>query len=293
MKETIITLENETHRAQIYLNRGAKTGSFMLKSTGFELLAQPKDARYPLLRPGMPFSEGDASGFDDVFPSMGEEIVILDGRERSIPDHGEIWTLPMRAEISENMATFTGNGRVFPYTYQKRVSLEMDTLRYSYQIANRGQSPLPCVWVCHCLMRLEAGVRFEFPERSVELVQLFPDAETVVDRRNAERDYCHPPAPGRAMKFYFTEPVREGRCAAYYPQSGTMAEMLFDPETLPYLGFWITTGGYRGDQNFAFEPSNGYFDTIQRAKRQNRLRELAPGDKLCFDLAIRLRENIE
>ena len=119
MKETIVTLENETHRARIYLNRGAKTGSFMLKSTGFELLAQPKDARYPPLRPGMPFSEGDASGFDDVFPSMGEEIVILDGQERSMPDQGEIWTLPMRAEISENTATFIGNGRVSPTRTKK------------------------------------------------------------------------------------------------------------------------------------------------------------------------------
>ena len=291
MLESAIVLENETHRAKLYPQRGGKTGSFVEKASGFELLAQPKNGQYSRLYSGMPFSEGDASGFDDVFPSMGVETVTWGSEKRVIPDHGEIWTSPMQARVQGNTAELWCEGRNFPYVYQKTVILEGETLRYSFQIANRGDRALPCMWVCHCLMRWEDGVHFSFPDGAEELLELGPSAQRVVDRRTSARNYCLPPEPGRAMKFYFTRPVREGRCAARYPRSAMIAEMCFDSQALPYLGFWITTGGYRGDQNFAFEPATGFFDTVARARQENALRELAPGEKLCFELAIRLRKD--
>lgn len=292
MKESIITLENATHRAQLYPNRGGKTGSFVHKGTGFELLAQPKDGVYPELWPDMPFSEGDASGFDDVFPSMGGETISWDGREWRVPDHGEIWTMPTVAQVDELAVSFVGHGRGFPYEYRKNVSLEGDALRYTFEIINRDQRPLPCVWVCHCLMRWEEGVSFVFPKESTRLLQLFPEPG-VADTRTSLRDYTQPPEAGQAMKFYFAQQVRDGRCAAHYAQSHMTAEMTFDPCALPYLGFWITTGAYRGDKNFAFEPSNGFFDTVARARQEGRLSELAPGDIMRFHLTLRLRTDTE
>ena len=228
MQESAIVLENETHRAKLYPQRGGKTGSFVEKASGFELLAQPKNGQYSRLYSGMPFSEGDASGFDDVFPSMGVETVTWGSEKRVIPDHGEIWTSPMQARVQGNTAELWCEGRNFPYVYQKTVILEGETLRYSFQIANRGDRALPCMWVCHCLMRWEDGVHFSFPDGAEELLELGPSAQRVVDRRTSARNYCLPPEPGRAMKFYFTRPVREGRCAARYPRSAMIAEMCFE-----------------------------------------------------------------
>ncbi len=64
--------------------------------------------------------------------------------------------------------------------------------------------------------------------------------------------------------------------------------MRYDAQALPYLGFWITNGGYRGERNFAFEPATGYYDTVNCARGRGRLKTLAPGEKLCFSLMLEI-----
>ena len=64
-----LTLTEDAMTLRLLPERGGKAAS--LQWRGVELLAQPRGEAYPPLRPDMPFHEGDASGFDDVFPSMG------------------------------------------------------------------------------------------------------------------------------------------------------------------------------------------------------------------------------
>ena len=287
MNETCVTLENATHLARLYPLRGGKTGSFIHKATGFEIMQPPHDGVYPPLDPGMPFYKSDTSGFDDVFPSMGAERYSFHGHEIDIPDHGEIWTMPMRVEVDGLEARFTAKGAILPYCYEKTVRLDGDTLEYAWRVQNTGDISILAMWVCHCLMRREPDTRFEFPDECHELIDLFPGKGALLSRPASGWDAALPPE-GKAMKFYFTEPVPQGRCAAVYPLSGMRAEMNYDSAALPYLGFWITTGGYRGDQAFAFEPATGYCDTIEAAEKTGRLPMLASHARLEFSLSIRL-----
>ena len=80
-------LENDVLRVILLPKRGGKTVSILYKPMGFELLSQPKEG-YPPLAPGMDFSQGDASGFDDAFPSIDQEILMVDGKAVAYPDHG-------------------------------------------------------------------------------------------------------------------------------------------------------------------------------------------------------------
>lgn len=287
MDEICILLENETHLARLYPLRGGKIGSFLHKPSGFELLQPPKDG-YPPLSPGMPFDKGDASGFDDVFPSMGGDGWRTKEGFVPLPDHGEIWTMPMRARTEDGAVHLTGEGAALPYAYEKTVRLEGDTLRCSYRIANTGDGPIPAIWVCHCLMRYEPGAWFDFPAECGRMIDLYPGKGALRDRPAGGWNALLPPPPGKAMKFYFTDPVRQGRCAVRYRESGMTAEMTYDEAALPWLGFWITTGGYRGDLNFAFEPASAYCDTVPAAMESGRLRVLQPGEALAFELSIRL-----
>lgn len=277
-------LENERISAILLPDRGGKIASIRHRSTGFELLAQPPHG-YPGLHPGMPFHLGDASGFDDVFPSMGPET----HGGLDLPDHGQIWTAPMAAELLGGELTLRWENALPGYRYEKRVWLEGDAVNLRWRIHNPSEQPLPAVWICHCLMRAEEGLTFEFPPDAREAVNLIPGSP-LGERGQRHRvgggdyDFSRPPRPNSAVKFRMADPIQEGRCAAIYARSGMRAEMTFDPSTLPYLSFWMTTGAYRGDRNFAFEPASAACDTLGEGCRA----EIPAGETLTMGMSIRL-----
>lgn len=69
--------------------------------------------------------------------------------------------------------------------------------------------------------------------------------------------------------FIYAERVSEGKCGIDYRGKDVQADIEWDNNVLPYLGFWITAGGFRGDYNCAWEPSSGYYDSVSRALRNN------------------------
>ena len=143
----MIRLDSEALSVTILPERGGKLASIRHAATGSELLAQPPHG-YPPLRPGMPFEQGDASGFDDVFPSMGEDA--LEGRWREVPDHGIVWTHPMEETSAPE------GWRAFRFCegewdYRKMIWLRGDTIDLRWEIVNRRNAEAACGWVCHCL----------------------------------------------------------------------------------------------------------------------------------------------
>ena len=66
------------------------------------------------------------------------------------------------------------------------------------------------------------------------------------------------------------------------------AQLEYDSTMLPYLGFWATGGGYRGDVNCALEPTNGYYDGIPNAWQHNACPVLTPDETWNFTLSIQL-----
>ncbi len=291
-KEREIRLENEYLSLQILPDRGGKIASIRDRQRDFELLYQPSGG-YPPLYPGMSFSQGDASGFDDVFPSMGERYEgALWGEVLDLPDHGEIWTAELEPEvISSRKIRLRTRGRVLPYEYTREISLEERRVKAEIRIRNMGERKLPLVWVSHGLMRLEEDTLFEFPRGMQDIFCLGGCSWPGQEARSAALDdptfsLLSPPPEGHTMKFYFREPVTAGECAAYYLRSGMKAVMAFDPGKLPWLGFWITTGGYRGERNFAFEPATAWYDTWSCAEKNGRLPMLKPGEETCFSLSV-------
>lgn len=287
-------LENDVLSIRILPKRGGKLVSLYSKKEQFELLYQPLRG-YPPLKTGLPFSVGDASGFDDVFPSMGETYRgPWTDHPLTMPDHGEIWTSEMSVEnASSQTIQLFSQGNILPYVYRKRIDLEGRTIKLLIAIRNTGKKPLPLVWVCHCLMRLDKDTFFQFPPESKRILCLpgctYPQSTALeTDINHPTYGFHNPPPEGRMMKFYFRDPVLNGLCVACYPASGMKAEMRFNTDCLPWLGFWITTGGYRGESNFAFEPSSAYYDTWTEAEKHDRLPLLAPGNEVCIQLNISL-----
>ncbi len=289
-----VILENGTLKAVILPERGGKTASILYKPKSFELLAQPKE-EYPPLAPGMDFSLGDASGFDDAFPSIDPEAVNVGGKQVAYPDHGEIWTMAMQANLLEDGVLLKGISKLLPYGYQKEIRLDGDKVTYRYTVTHTGGESFPCLWTCHCLMRYEPDMRLSYPKGAEYAENVLESAELGAPGRlhlltGGTYDFASvPPRESLTMvKYYLQGRIKEGRCGCRYPSQGVTCSMEFDKHALPYLGFWLTAGGYRGEYNCAFEPATSYYDGISRSQATKTVCTLEPGKTLSFSVTLRL-----
>jgi hypothetical protein len=115
----------------------------------------------------------------------------------------------------------------------------------------------------------------------------------VVDGKNIDFTELPKTEELYARKYYIADKLRKGYCGYEYPSYNMRAEYFFDPIALPYLGLWITSGGFRRDYNCAFAPSNGYYDRVSFAGAKKRLDYLGPGEIKTFSLSIKLTQQKE
>ena len=291
-------LENDIVKVIVLPMRGGKTASILYKPKGFELLAQPK-GEYPPLIHGMDFSKGDASGFDDAFPSIDRETVMVDGKKVIYPDHGDIWTMPMAAAIGDNGILLDGESGILPYRYHKEVRLDGDKVYYHYAITNDGIVSFPCLWACHGLLRYEPDMRLSYPlgRRYAQNTLSSPElGEVGVLHPLTDGSYDFSSVPQKEshtmVKYYLQGRCIEGRCGIIYPTQGMACDIEFDHQKLPYLGIWLTAGGYRGEYNCAFEPATGYYDSVSKAAENGTAVTLSPGQTVSFSLSYKLSDLI-
>ncbi|MEN6595341.1 MAG: DUF5107 domain-containing protein [Clostridiaceae bacterium] len=296
-----IVLENDCLRCVCLPKHGGKIASFYRKDKAFELLFQNPHGVFQKAYPGAPFGDFEACGFDDAFPNIDAETVRAARGKAEYFDHGEIWTASFAAAVEDGSVCLTYSSPFLGYRYEKRLTLEADTLQIGYRIANGSGQAFPCIWACHCLVNLLPGLRLLFPRGTERVINVFDspllgDAGRIyrfpVDRAadGAEFDFSRTPDERRVsmMKIYCADAVQEGFCGYRYEAQGVEAVFRYDAKRLPYLGFWVTAGGYRGDFNCALEPTNGFYDSIHTAAENGKCAVLQPREGLEFSLEISL-----
>lgn len=292
----MMILENEHLKIEFEPATGGKIVSFIHKAKDFQLAAQKNTAFAE--RPGQMESFAPyAFGLDDAFPNINAEEVDWYGRKFTYPDHGEIWSAGFNAHDSSD-----GNFRLewvsakFGYRYQKHLYLNGNTLHIRYHIMNESKTEIPGLWTWHGLMRYEENMRVFWPlgTRSFLNVQANHKLGQVGARYDIENSAYNfwgvPQAKTMSTaKYYVEHPVHEGRCGLYYPTEDVTFIMEYDCTVLPYLGFWVTAGGFQGDYNCALEPTNGFYDSVSTAQKNGKLPVLQPGESLAFELRLTLK----
>ncbi len=296
-----VKIENEKIKIIVIPELGGKIVSLIKKDKNFEIFFQNKNDIY--LKPELyaDFGEFDASGFDDCFPSVDSSIVNVNGVEIKYPDHGEIWSSPMKHEITDNALKLCCDSGILSYTYEKKVSLDGDLLCVDYKISNTGSEPFPCIWTMHGLMNCEEDMEIFFPEGTCSVInvqksKIFGDegniysfpAATLTDGSVYQLNKIKSKNAEKTEKFYVNGDLSLGECGVYYPTNDLSCRIYFEKDKLPYLGLWITEGGFRGDYNFALEPSTGFYDSIGKAEKNHKLQSLHPGENLEFQIKIEI-----
>lgn len=296
-------LENERLSVVVVPKLGGKLASLYLKDRAFELLFQND-------RPaicGTSFEEGEACGFDDAFPNIQEETVSVNGKNIRYPDHGEIWQSKMTVlDISKTAVSLGCDSKILPCYYEKAITLTGRGVKLHYRIVNTGNYAFPCIWTMHCLVRFEKDMKLFYPQDTKEFENVLeggslgrigtrfsykPSSEASSDSSSHPCfSWDHAAGEDSMCKYYISHPVGEGSCGYEYPSQGVKCEIRYDAKKLPYLGVWITRGGFRGEYNLAMEPSNGYYDGIGTASANGKCPSLQPGERMEFEMEIALQE---
>lgn len=294
-----VILENPHMTVTVLPDLGGKIASVLLKRPGtpdFELAAQPERIPYRTPEPDTGFAQCDASGIDDAFPTIDPGILPDGGCRFHYTDHGEIWRSPFSWETDGEQLRMKYESRENPFVYQKTVTLAGQEVGIHWQITNTGDGPFPFLWTMHGLVRYEPDMELLYPDEIGRFLNVLDSPE--LEAAGTEHipgegwDFHRVPAEdsGTQLKYYASEKVNAGWCGYRYPSQQVRCILSYDAKQLPWLGMWITAGGFRGDHNCAWEPSTGFYDGVERARETGTLRTLDPGDSICFEARYHLED---
>ena len=301
--------ENETIKATVLPELGAKIASLIYKPQNFEVFFQPPAGVYPRPGYGADFSLSDTSGADEMFPTI-DACGYPDPENPGIicPDHGELWSVPWQAEIDSDRGCLSteAKGVALNYSFRRTLTLKENRLRLEYAITNGEERPLLALWAFHGLTACDELTRVSLPKarqgRTGQVLNVkdddmlgepggvfdFPTHQ--LPDKAAALDRVRPQAVKLTRKYYVSGPVDQGQCALTLNRGRLEYRLAFPEKEVPYLGVWINEGGYKNEYNCALEPTTGFYDSLELAKKNQSLIALAPRETRRWWMEIVLRD---
>lgn len=253
----VYILENKVLRVAVLKDYGAKIASIYHKKKRFEFLFQPSKGEYTNPVEGDFFAKYDTSGLDDAIPTI--DVCCYPKTELMLCDHGDVWSKKWIYEEKADCLMAEVFLNELPLCFSRTMSLEESKLTLSYTLKNLSQEKIYYLWALHGLNVFDEDTKF-----------IFPDAMTDIINVMEEKDYCFDwkklknfPDNG-AYKFYFQNTKTVGDIGILYEKQRLNYLIRYDEKILPYLGVWITKGGFKGEYNCAIEPCTGYYDSLER-----------------------------
>lgn len=284
----VVHLESEQLRVAILPEIGCKIASIVYKENDFEVLARPLGMKktddpaklYARAYPGAPFDQYDLSGIDDCIPTIDPCHVEKLGR---LSDHGDAWSRPWNVfeeNLSERSVKAFFRLSTIPLYFERHVRLEGNSLRLDYRLLNESIDEHPWLWALHGLCHYEPDAVLSWPE-PYTLFNAHGDEDFAFDMQQLKQV-----PKEQAYKFYLQDPVPKGEASITYPTQGVRLSLHWDASLFPYLGGWINTGGSAGSRCIALEPTNGFYDSLERAIQNEKVGRIAPGGELTWQVRL-------
>ena len=268
-----VTVENDAVRLQVWPTVGGKVSSVVDKADGHELMFDypcelPTRPRYD-----EPFDDGWFAGWDECFPAVARGRYAghpYDGIP--IPDHGELWGLPVTAVPAKDGVTTVWHGLRFGYRLTRKLHLDGPTIIAEYALVNLAPFEFRFVWSQHVLLSMAVPAvidgghgpwRYSHDANGVDRDAPFtwPAAEPGLDV-----SHVTDLPDGRGWKLFGTDPIA-GPLTIRYPTRERSATVSYhsDDGLLAHWGVWINTGGWGMSRNFTLEATTGRFDQLDRS----------------------------
>jgi galactose mutarotase-like enzyme len=298
----IINIENESMRAGVVPDHGARVVHLIDKVTGRDWMAAGgtssqvgEDAIY---------GRDEAVGWDECFPTVGAWDASGTGWKRRLRDHGDLWGREWHIDAA-SATTIATSYSSREFRFGRTLSLAGSTLSADYEVINTGTVELPYLWALHGLLAVQPNERMEMAGvEHVDAAYLSIDGHTFPSGRLSwpgpstafpiALDIVQPSSSAIAAKLYARDlpqrSVAVGRDGAW---------LVIDWDaSIPSLGIWMTYGGWPspgGVHQLAPEPTSASADNLGDALAKGAAVLLQPGGRrrwtVRFTLADRLQHS--
>ena len=305
-----LVLQNECLRVRVIPQLGCKIVEIYDLENDHEWLWSDKSRPIKAANYGDQYDLYDISGFDECFPNIG---ISQDPKKIGVtlPDHGEIWSLPWDVTDEVNGVSATVLGKLFDYRFSRKLSLKSNKLAIEYSVSNIGDSEITYMWSAHPLFAIDENMKIEItgnPKMSKEFGfggRIGPDGDNWYGGHLSEHVWPSVlGVDGRLSdmsevsldkvltdKVVLDAPV-DGLVSLKKLSSGRSLTMKFSPLELPFLGICYNFGAWplTGEPAtwVALEPTTGKTDRLDECAELDCARVLAPKSHANWSLEIEL-----
>lgn len=218
---------------------------------------------------GEPFLRSTFVGADECIPTISP--CSQNGRE--LPDHGEVWSAGWKLDehsLSQNIIRTAIQLPRSPFHLERSVTVDHNTIRLDYRLTNTSDGPETWLWALHPLLSFEPDDQLELPPE-IRQVRVYAARQPAFPP-GALLDW---PAPAAGINLRelrlggddsylkcFAGPFREGWARIANPRTSDSITFRWDATSNPFLGIWLTRGGFNGWHHPALEPTNAMTDSL-------------------------------
>lgn len=297
--DDLLSLEIETERTKLVIlpELGAKVISLLDKAGGREHLWRHPGR--PFRRPhyGASFEQYDLSGWDECFPTIGEVVYSqAPWQGITVPDHGELWSLPWQWDFADNSLRMWVNSVRFAYRFERTFHFsESGAIAIAYAVHNPTEFPLHALWSMHPFMNVTASSRVILPPEVRVRVELSLDERVgaflsehpwplTQNRRGQSVDLSRvEPIDAPVIEKLFTTPLVDGYAALIDESDGAFLAFTFDPQQVPFVGVCHIRNGWADvgapSNSTILEPCSGWPDRLDLAMTRGAAMVIPPRDE--------------
>jgi hypothetical protein len=209
-----------------------------------------------------------------------------------VPDHGELWRLPAKCQVSDKSLQCVFTSRIWPIVFERRMIFNGRRLTWVFTVINNGRKPLPLIHVMHPLMPLSSVSRMEWPvfDTAVDEVS---GKEIALQSGREVRVYLLGIKKWRA-KMVLLRGVKKGSFRISF-RSGLCLTVDYDCKLFPTLGIWWNNSGYPEEEDIArcecaFEPIPGHWSSLARSYREGNCPFAPAGGKISWRIEWQISE---
>ncbi len=279
-----IVMENNNLVLKVIPNLGFKMASIKYKNK--EFLFQPSLLKYEIPKFMDNFSKYDTSGLDEMIPTIDSCIY----EDKFLPDHGDVWSLPWDINVQDEFIMGKVNLKSLPLSFEKRISFENEnTIRMDYKVKNNSNEEQSYLWALHGLNNFNDDTEIILPKHINKVLDVIKNEIVEDEIENLQKlKLLKLYEDKKSYKFYILNEIENGECGLLYKDCNLKYTIRFDKNINPYLGLWITKGGFKGEYNCALEPSNGFYDSLIRAKSNNKYVKIMPLEEKMWTIYIEI-----
>ncbi|MDD3648103.1 MAG: hypothetical protein PHS44_06430 [Candidatus Dojkabacteria bacterium] len=261
------TLENDYLRVNIR-KLGAKVCSVISKREGTEreILYQPKNDPAELKpQRGDEYDERHAWGADICIPSVSACCYRGDGMDLKVSDHGNFWTEEFSVKSSNpNLISMTAKVESIVLTIE--VILKGSSIIRRYILSNNAKGRLPFIFADHFLLPINENIA---PSEYLDFGKIrdFVLEYSYGGKLGKKGSKISWPiqrtSPYADKLFAKIQKDAKGFYSVAYSNAGY--RVVLSSKELPYVGYWHTEGGWKGEYNLGLELTNASSDNLEEA----------------------------